>query len=118
MQTIAHPQMVLVTHSSGENDQDGSITKEVDSHVSKSGIFENMEVTNSIEQSNDCDILLAPRLLDDSENFSVSGGAAKATLDGVQQVVVLAHCLLLKEGARDDDLQSKFHERSVFVYSS
>lgn len=103
--------MVLVTHSSGESDQNGSTTKEFDSHVSKSGILENMEVTNSIEQSNDCDILLAPRLLDDGENFNVNGGKAKVLLDGVQQVVVLAHCLLLKEGARDDDLQSKFHER-------
>lgn len=109
MQTIAHPQMVLVT-SSVENDKNVTSTEKFEPHPSTSGLCDNLKVSNSAEQINECDILLAPRLLVDGEN---SSGPRKVTLDGHHQVVVLAHCLLLKEGARVDDLQNKFPEKSV-----
>ncbi|CAN6480642.1 unnamed protein product [Victoria cruziana] len=104
-QVEAKAQMVLVSSSDGGDSvtSGGSTIPLVDSDGDL--------VASSQADYEDCDILLAPRLVgnvDDTGNNAKSrpdANSAVLTLNTIQQCVALAKCLLIKRTTADDDMQ-------------
>lgn len=66
-------------------------------------------VSHSVEQHANCDILMTPKLVENGKSAgtdqSTNGNAPKMPLNGIEQAIILAQGLLLKNMNVDDELQ-------------
>ncbi|XP_077247270.1 uncharacterized protein LOC143887041 [Tasmannia lanceolata] len=111
-QAVAKAQMVLVANSNEQK----NISKTISSsnptlRGCNSTVGEDKMVSHSLEQYNDCEILMTPKLVENGKDAGVdpivihNGGDAKMSLDAIQQAVILAQCLFIKKSGPDDELQ-------------
>lgn len=108
-QEEARAQMVLVAetdeHKSGDPNNIESATV---NRCSFAFAAEKM-VSHSVEQHANCDILMTPKLVENGKSAgtdqSTNGNAPKMPLNGIEQAIILAQGLLLKNMNVDDELQ-------------
>lgn len=102
--------MVLVSNACSLNNGVSCPTVSSTTQDSDKG-EDNSPIPQRIAESSD--VMITPRLLENNDGF---GGETQSTqisasngtlLNGIQQTMILAQCLLIEKSTRHDDMQSK-----------
>ncbi|CAK9187949.1 unnamed protein product [Ilex paraguariensis] len=104
-------QLLLVSGTSTSNGGDAHTSSSPDLQKNVSTIGEEKLIEHRHETCETSDILLTPKFLEDDKNSESRAvgiqhdGIAATRLKGVQQAVVLAHCLYIERSTRHDEMQ-------------
>ncbi|XP_020527481.1 tetratricopeptide repeat protein 27 homolog isoform X1 [Amborella trichopoda] len=110
-QAEAKAQMVLIATPNAKSTGNGGPLEYSQVQRDGSVIDKDERTTYSDGLHEECDILMAPRLVRAGKDIGVvdsiiqSGRTAIRALDTIQQAVILAHCLFIRKNTPDDEMQ-------------
>lgn len=114
MQAEAKAQMVLVTETNKRKSGDQSNIKSATLNPCSFAFVEDDKVvSHPAEQDANCDILMTPKLVENGNSAGTdrsvihNGGTSKMPLNSIEQAIILAQCLVIRNTNPDDEWQGR-----------